>query len=77
MIILTYMPSRAKSKLALEELYCLISSQMDAYPEGAVIVAGDVISCLKAVLDKFHNPRPETTIFWTRSTATSQGHTRL
>ncbi|KAI3355928.1 hypothetical protein L3Q82_004472 [Scortum barcoo] len=34
-------PSRANAKLALEELYCMISLQMNNNPEAAVIVAGD------------------------------------
>lgn len=31
----------ANAKSALEELYCLTSSQMNTNPEAAVIVAGD------------------------------------
>ncbi len=40
-IIAAYIPPRANARLALEELYCLISSQMNTNPEAAVIVAGD------------------------------------
>ncbi len=32
---------RANAKMALEELHNIINSQMNAYPEGAVIIAGD------------------------------------
>ncbi len=35
-----YIPPRANAKMALEELHN-INSQMNAYPEGAVIIAGD------------------------------------
>ena len=38
---MTYVPPRANAKLALEELYYLISSNMNVNPEAAVIVAGD------------------------------------
>ena len=41
MIVVAYIPPQANVKLALEELYCLISSNMNAYPEAAVIMAGD------------------------------------
>ncbi len=34
-------PPRANAKMALEELHNIINSQMNAYPEGAVIIAGD------------------------------------
>lgn len=42
-IIITavYIPPRANTKIVLEELHEAINSQLDAYPEGAVIVAGD------------------------------------
>ena len=54
-IIAVYIPPRANAKLALEELYCLISGQMNANPEAAVIVAGDFNHVeLKAVFPKFH-----------------------
>lgn len=54
-IVATYIPLQANAKLALEELYCLISSNMNANPEAAVIVAGDFNHVeLKAVLPKFH-----------------------
>ncbi|KAI3360649.1 hypothetical protein L3Q82_002514 [Scortum barcoo] len=36
-----YISRRANAKLALEELYCMISLQMNNNPEAAVIVAGD------------------------------------
>lgn len=55
MIVVTYIPLRANAKLALEELYCLISSNMNTNPEAAVIVAGDFNHMeLKAVLPKLH-----------------------
>lgn len=45
---------RSSAKLALEELYCLISNQMNSNPEAAVIVAADFGHVkLKAVLPKF------------------------
>ena len=54
-IVAVYIQPRANHKLALEELYCLISRQMNANPEAAVIVAGDFNHVeLKAVLPKFH-----------------------
>ena len=55
MIVAAYIPPRANAKLALEELYCLISSNMNTNPEAAVILAGDFNHVeLKAVLPKFH-----------------------
>uniref|UniRef100_A0A3B5QBX0 Reverse transcriptase domain-containing protein n=1 Tax=Xiphophorus maculatus TaxID=8083 RepID=A0A3B5QBX0_XIPMA len=54
-IVAVYIPPRANAKLALEELYCLISVQMNSNPEAAVIVAGDFNHVeLKAVFPKFH-----------------------
>ncbi len=41
-----YIPPRANAKMALEELHN-INSQMNAYPEGAVIIAGDFNRTLK------------------------------
>ncbi|KAK0137684.1 hypothetical protein N1851_026114 [Merluccius polli] len=53
-ITAVYIPPRANAKLALEELYRFISEQMNAYPEAAVIVAGDFNHVeLKAVFPKF------------------------
>uniref|UniRef100_A0A3B3I9A9 Reverse transcriptase domain-containing protein n=1 Tax=Oryzias latipes TaxID=8090 RepID=A0A3B3I9A9_ORYLA len=54
LIIAVYIPPQANAKLALEELYCLISRQMNSNSEAAVIVAGDFNHVeLKAVLPKF------------------------
>ena len=53
-IVAAYIPPRANAKLALEELYCLISGLMNGNPEAAVIVAGDFNHVeLKAVFPKF------------------------
>ncbi|KAI3361987.1 hypothetical protein L3Q82_012337, partial [Scortum barcoo] len=55
LIVAIYIPPRANAKLALEELYCMISLQMNNNPEAAVIVAGDFNHVeLKAVFPKFH-----------------------
>ncbi len=40
LIMGVYIPPRADAKMALEELHN-INSQMNAYPEGAVVIAGD------------------------------------
>ncbi|KAI3373038.1 hypothetical protein L3Q82_006334 [Scortum barcoo] len=55
-----YISPRANAKLALEELYCMISLQMKNNPEAAVIVAGNFNHVeLKAVFPKFHrHPSP-------------------
>ena len=53
-IVAVYIPPWANAKLALEKSYCLISGQMNAKPEAAVIVAGDFNHVeLKAVFPKF------------------------
>ncbi len=50
-----YIPPRANAKMALEELHNIINSQMNAYPEGAVIIAGDFNRTdLKTVMPKLH-----------------------
>ncbi len=50
-----YIPPRASAKMALEELHNIINSQMNAYPEGAVIIAGDFNRTdLKTVMPKLH-----------------------
>lgn len=54
-ITAVYIPPRANAKLALEELHEAINSQLNAYPEGAVIVAGDFNHVdLKTVMPKLH-----------------------
>lgn len=54
-ITAVYIPPHANSKLALEELHSLVNSQLNAHPEGAVIVAGDFSHAeLKTVLPKLH-----------------------
>lgn len=60
---------RSSAKLALEELYCLISNQMNFNPEAAVIVAADFDHVkLKAVLPKFckftHFPTRDNSILY-------------
>ena len=53
-IVAVYIPPRADAKLALEYLYCLVSRQMNAHLEAAVIVAEDFNHVeLKAVFPKF------------------------
>ncbi|KAI3358110.1 hypothetical protein L3Q82_002980 [Scortum barcoo] len=55
LIVAIYISPRANAKLALEELYCMISLQMNNNPEAAVIMAGDFNHVeLKAVFPKFH-----------------------
>ncbi|XDV25252.1 hypothetical protein PO909_029198 [Leuciscus waleckii] len=54
-ITAVYIPPRANVKLVLEELNEAINSQLDAYPEGAVIVAGDFNHVdLKTVMPKLY-----------------------
>lgn len=49
-----YIPPQANAKQALEELHTAMSSQLNAYPEGIVIVAGDFNHVdLNVVLPKF------------------------
>ena len=67
--VAAYIPPQANAKLALEELYCLISGQMNDNPEAAVIVAGDFNHVeLKAVFPKFHKyidfPTRDNNIFY-------------
>lgn len=49
-----YIPPQANTKQALEELHTAMSSQLNAYPEGIVIMAGDFNHVdLNVVLPKF------------------------
>lgn len=49
-----YIPPQANAKQALEELHTAMSSQLNAYPEGIVIVVGDFNHVvLIVVLPKF------------------------
>lgn len=78
LIIAGYIPPRDNAELVLEELYCLISKQVNLNPEAAVIVAGDFNHVLpKSVLPKFRKFTfpPETITYWIRFIATSQGVT--
>lgn len=54
LISAVYIPPQANAKQALEELHTATSSQLNAYPEGIVIVAGDFNHVdLNVVLPKF------------------------
>ncbi|KAK3559559.1 hypothetical protein QTP86_013724, partial [Hemibagrus guttatus] len=55
LVTAVYIPPQANAKLALEELNEAIYSQVNAYPEGAVIVSGDFNHAdLKTVMPRLH-----------------------
>ncbi len=62
--------------MALEELHNIINSQMNAYPEGAVIIAGDFNRTdLKTVMPEYilmYIFQPETRIYLTKCILISQ-----
>lgn len=55
LITAVYIPPHANAKLALEGLHSSVNTQLNAYSEGVVIVAGDFNHVeLKTVLPKLH-----------------------
>jgi len=56
LITAVYIPPQANAKLALEELHNTINSQLNAYPEAAVIIAVDFNHVdLKIVMPKLYS----------------------
>lgn len=54
-VMAVYLPPQANDKLELEKLHSIINTQLNACPDGALIVAGDSNRAdMKTVLPRLH-----------------------